>query len=120
MFFTVTNNAHKSNKLLLARSKTRVFILKTPRGIVAVNSCDILSLKSCLSIFALPASWLVSQEMEPYHHSLLFRHLYVVYYLTRYVVFLCILLCIRTFCRYYLFGFIIYSIMSSIIIIMSY
>ena len=38
MFFTVTNNAHKSNKLLLARSKTRVFIPKTPRGIVVVNS----------------------------------------------------------------------------------
>ena len=38
MFCTVTNNAHKSNKLLLARSKTRVFILKTPRGIVVVNS----------------------------------------------------------------------------------
>ena len=38
MFFTVTNDAHKSNKLLLARSGTRVFILKTPRGIVVVNS----------------------------------------------------------------------------------
>ena len=38
MFFTVTIDAHKSNKLLLARSKTRVFILKTPRGIVVVNS----------------------------------------------------------------------------------
>ena len=40
MFFTVTIDAHKSNKLLLARSKTRVFILKTPRGIVVVNSYD--------------------------------------------------------------------------------
>ena len=38
MLCTVTNVAHKSNKLLLARSKTRVFILKTPRVIVVVNS----------------------------------------------------------------------------------
>ena len=42
MFFTVTKDAHKCNKLHLARSNTRVIILKTPRGIVVVNSYKIL------------------------------------------------------------------------------